>query len=330
MKQAILAALAVAVLWTALPLLLASAQAPAGHAAAAAETGPAGTEETSPASEPETQASFDEGFLLAVQTPDGVREMDLQNYLTGALLAEMPARFAPEAKKAQAVAIRTYALRACSSGRHPDAAVCTDSACCLGWKDPAEAPAEARAAALDAVRATDALTVCYRGELIDATFFSCSGGRTEAAAAVWGSDLPYLQAVDSPGEEDAPHDTDRVAVDLEEFCARLRREDPQVCFPEAVGAWVGALTRTAGGGVDRIELGGRVFTGKQLRKLFSLRSTAFTLELGETQAVFTTRGYGHRVGLSQYGAEAMAKAGKGFEEILLWYYQGVALRRADE
>ena len=277
----------------------------------------------------ETEAGFDAGFRLPVLRDGQIRSMDLHSYLTGVVLAEMPLSFADEALKAQATASRTYVLRSYDNRRHDKAAVCVNSGCCQAWRDPAEASPADRARAEAIVSATDGLALYYDGALIDATFFSCSGGRTEAAAAVWGSELPYLQSVDSPGEEGAAHFTDETRVPLAEFRAALEAEDGAVSFPAALGGWVGAIRYTVGGGVDEIELGGRPFRGTWLRKRFGLRSTAFSLELTETEAIFVTKGNGHRVGMSQYGAEAMARAGSGFAEILAWYYQGAELKPAE-
>ena len=284
---------------------------------------------TVPGAAEEGIVSFDAAYRLPVLTETGVERMALDEYLTGVLLAEMPVSFPTEALKAQAVACRTYTLRACTHRRHPEAAVCTDSRCCQGWRDPAQATAAERACAERAVRETDGLAIYYEGALIDATFFSCSGGKTEDAAAVWGGELPYLKAVESPGEEDAAHYTDETRVPLEVFRATLTALDGETRFPEALGGWVGSVSYTAGGGVDVMELGGRPFRGTQLRKAFGLRSTVFTLELTAEEAVFTTRGNGHRVGLSQYGAAAMARNGADYTEILTWYYTGVELRPAE-
>ena len=279
-------------------------------------------------SKEEATAGFDETFLLPVLKEGEVVSMTLCDYLVGVVLAEMPLSFPEEALKAQATASRTYALRRYEHRKHGAAAVCTEAGCCQGWRDPAAADPGDRALAEAAVRATDGLAICYEGELIEANFFACSGGRTEEAAAVWGGDLPYLRAVESPGEEEAAHFTDEVRVPLEEFRETLAALDGAVDFPEALGGWVGSVSYTPGGGVDEIVLGGRGFTGKQLRRAFGLRSTAFTLELTAEEAVFTTKGYGHRVGMSQYGAAAMAREGAGFVEILEWYYQGVSVAPA--
>ena len=282
-----------------------------------------------PEAEAAVKADHDGRFFLPVLRDGSIESMDLQTYLTGVLLAELPERFSPETRKAQAVACRTYVLRSYQKRRHSPAAVCTDSGCCQGWVDPQSVSPARREAALAAVRATDGLVIRYQGELIEATFFSCSGGKTEAAAEVWGSDAAYLQSVDSPGEEAAAHFRDETEIPLTEFCEKLRAENPAVSFPAAKGAWVGEIALTTGGGVSRIELGGQVFSGRTVRRIFSLRSTAFTLTLTDSSAIFATRGSGHRVGMSQYGAEAMAQEGKSFEEILKWYYRGVDIGQAE-
>lgn len=332
MRYSVLGTLAAALLWTSLALLVLPAKQadPAEFAAPvfAVETTPPAAEELPPAVSP-TPEPFDAAFSLSVLTEQGVREMDLETYLTGVLLAEMPVSFEIEARKAQAAACRTYTLTRCKAPRHETAAVCTDPHCCQAWKDPDVVDPAARDKAAEAVRATDGLVLLYDGALIDATFFSCSGGRTEDAAAVWGGALPYLKAVDSPGEEDAAHYSDEVRLPLPEFRATLEALDGAVRFSDAPGTWVSTVAYTAGGGIANMVIGGRPFRGTALRKAFGLRSTAFTLSLNEEEAVFTTRGNGHRVGMSQYGANAMAQAGNDFETILKWYYQGVEVARAE-
>ena len=332
MRYSVPAALAAALIWTALALLLLQVDMPTAEL----KSGPASETEaaytTTPTDEPTPEpenTELDTAYLLSVQTEDGIRSMDMRSYLTGVVLAEMPLSFGAEALKAQAVACRTYTLARCSTKRHGEAAVCTDSRCCQAWLDPADAEPKARERAESAVRDTDGLVLLYRGELIDATFFSCSGGRTEDAAAVWGNDRPYLKAISSPGEEDAAHYTDEVRVPLADFCATLSELDGEVSFSGSPATWVEAVQYTAGGGVEHLKIGGSFFRGTSLRKAFSLRSTSFRLSLTEGEAVFSTRGNGHRVGMSQYGANAMAKAGNDFETILKWYYQGVELAKSD-
>jgi len=253
-----------------------------------------------------------------------VVEMELEEYIVGVVLSEMPADFQPEALKAQAVVARTYARKRMDKGsKHETSAVCTDPACCQGYRSlgdylSAGGAEDSVDKVAQAVADTAGLVLKYEGELIDATYFSCSGGSTEAAVEVWGADVPYLQAVDSPGEEIAVHYTDEAVFTVEEF-ARLTG-----CTGKPEG-WLGRITYTQGGGVDTIELCGKIFTGTELRKLLGLRSTDFSIEIGEAAVTIATQGFGHRVGMSQYGAEAMARQGSTFQDILSHYYLGTEL-----
>ena len=268
-------------------------------------------------------ASFDDALELKVLREDTVVEMSLGEYLVGVVSREMSETFPAEALKAQAVAARTFTLRQIENGKHRQADICTDSSCCQAWT------AEHNEQARQAVVETDGLVAVYDDRLIEATYFSCSGGRTEPAVAVWGNDLPYLQSVSSPGEEDAPRFTETVELEAELFAQRLLSAYPQMELCGTAPQWFGQLRYTVGGGLAEVELGGVSVTGISLRKLFGLRSTDMRFAVNEERIQITTYGYGHRVGMSQYGAKAMAEAGAGFEEILTYYYQGVELRRLE-
>ena len=273
-----------------------------------------------------TRAAVDEKERLTVLAKSGnLRQMPLSEYLVGVVLAEMPADFDSEALKAQAVVARTYTRKRMEKGKHGEAAVCMDPGCCQGWRSIEDYLDEGgRQASIDRVRRavadTDGAVLCYDGALIDATYFSCSGGSTEDAVAVWGQDVPYLQAVESPGEEAAPRYSDSVTFTASELAQRLgieNRGDPS--------GWFSGITYTEGGGVETISVRGKSFTGTQLRSKLGLRSTAFDLEVKGNHITITTRGFGHRVGMSQYGAQAMAERGCSFEEILSHYYTGAEL-----
>ena len=264
---------------------------------------------------------------IAVLLADGtVQAMEISDYLTGVLLSEVPASFEPEALKAQAVVSRTYALRKTRrSSRHAQGAVCTDPACCQGYLSPdgdgdVTAPASNIAKLRQAVDDTAGQVLTYNGELIEATFFSCSGGNTEDAVAVWGDAVPFLQAVPSPGEEIAAHVRDTVTFTPDEF-ARLLGIDPDGS-PEN---WFGPILRTEGDGIDSAEIGGICFSGTELRTRLGLRSTDITFEPAADSITVTTYGYGHRVGMSQYGAQAMALSGADYTDILSHYYVGAVL-----
>lgn len=247
--------------------------------------------------------------------------MGLEDYLTGVVLAEMPASFETEALKAQAVVARTYALKASQSGKH-GGGVCGDYACCQAYIAAADysGGAENLEKVRTAVEATEGLVLTYEGALIEATYFSCSGGSTEDAVAVWGTDFPYLRAVDSPGEEGAAHHTDTVSFTKDQLEKKLG-----LTLSGNQESWIGAAAHTAGGGIQTITIGGKTFTGTEIRSLLGLRSTAFTIEPAGEGVTITTRGFGHRVGMSQYGADAMAASGSSFVEILAYYYRGTTL-----
>ena len=273
-------------------------------------------------------AAYDAAVTLTVLNRSGnLQQMTLEDYLLGVVLAEMPASFEPEALKAQAVAARTYTCKRMEGGKHDAAAVCMDPGCCQGFRAPADYLDEGgKQTAVDkvrsAVKSTDGQVLHYDGSLIDATYFSCSGGSTEDAVAVWGQDVPYLRAVDSPGEEDAPRFTDSVSFTPAQFAGKLGLSDQG-----DPASWFGAVRYTEGGGVDTMVIRGKTFSGPRLRSALGLRSTAFSVSVDGKTITVTTRGFGHRVGMSQYGAQAMARTGSSCAEILAHYYTGAELVR---
>ena len=275
---------------------------------------------------PEQPEPVDPAVVLTVKNKAGnLQQMDLESYLVGVVLGEMPADFEPEALKAQAVVARTYTRKRMEGSKHQGAVICMDPGCCQSWRSEEEYLSQGgKRSAVEKVRRavadTDGMVLCYGGRLIDATYFSCSGGSTEDAVAVWGQDVPYLQAVESPGEENAPRYSDTVTFAASDFAEKLG-----LSGNGSPRDWFGETVYTDGGGVERMVIGGREFTGTQLRSKLGLRSTAFTVLVQGNQIEITTRGFGHRVGMSQYGAQAMAKAGSGYGEILTHYYTGAEL-----
>ena len=275
-----------------------------------------------------SRADTDATVRVSILEDGERREMTLEAYLNRVVMGEMPVPFEMEALKAQAVAARTYTCRVLRTGGKHDGALCTDSTCCQAFCQDAAYEGQSlqnREKIAAAVRETDGLVLAYGESLIEAPYFSCSGGRTEDAVAVWGVDYPYLRSVDSPGEEAARYDRDCVTFSGQEIEERLG-----ISLGEDRTNWLGAAEFTSGGGVKSIVLGGKQFTGTSLRRLLGLRSTAFTATLEQDGIRFDTRGYGHRVGLSQYGANAMASGGKTFQEILEHYYPGTVLLNYSE
>lgn len=288
-------------------------------------------EQEVPETTEETETTAPETVSLSVllrQVNGSAAEMDMDTYLVGVVLAEMPTSFEPEALKAQTVVARTYARKAYETGgKHGDGSVCGQAVCCQGYIAPEDylsrgGTEDGLAKVRDAVTATSGYVLTYGGELIEATYFSCSGGSTEDAAAVWGTDYPYLRSVSSPGEENAAHYTDTVTFTAEEFQNVLGiRLDG---LPES---WFRDVSYTGGGGIDTMTIGEVSYSGTTLRSMLHLASTAFSITTTEDTVTITTKGYGHRVGMSQYGADAMAVTGSTCPEILEHYYPGTTLTK---
>lgn len=272
-----------------------------------------------------TATEADDDNKITVLMDDNLVEcIPLEEYVLSVVLSEMPADFEIEALKSQAVVARTYALRRAVKGwKHTGAIVCTRSSCCQGYISLADYLAKGgKQSNIDKVRkaidSTAGIVLVYQGQLIDATYFSCSGGLTEDAQAVWGTEVPYLKSVTSPGEEKATHYVDTVQYTSVEFFQKLG-------LPANNKIKITNIEYTEGGGIATVVINSQPFSGTQLRKLLKLRSTSlYITSVGETVTI-TTKGYGHRVGMSQYGADAMAVNGASFDQILKHYYSGVEL-----
>lgn len=288
--------------------------------------------ETQELTQPQTQAvpSSQATYLPMLTKQNSVHVVELEQYVLGVVLAEMPAEFEEEALKAQAVVARTYALRRLSGkDRHRDVAVCTESGCCQAYMTKEEflesgETLEGFEKIARAVAFTKGQVLTYAGAPIEATYFSCSGGRTESAVAVWGEVIPYLQAVDSPGEENADKYWEEVYFTAEQFEEALGRDlsgTPQ--------SWLGKRTFTPGDGVQTMVIGGITYAGTELRALLDLNSTAFLMTADDKGITIETLGKGHRVGMSQYGADAMARNGSSYDEILMHYYQGTRIDKTE-
>ena len=259
-----------------------------------------------------------------------VRTMNLEEYLCGVVAAEMPASFENEALKAQAVAARSYAIhrKINPSPDHPDAAVCTDYTHCKAYKNKEELAdlwetdeKEYSDKIRNAVFSTSGEVITYNGEVALAVFHSQSGsGRTENSKDVWGGDIPYLVSVESHGEESAPNFYSTVTVTFDEFKTKICSEfsDIKINSPQDIGEF----DKSEGGSVKTLNIGKEKISGKDIRRIFGLRSSCFEIKADENNVTFEVAGYGHGVGMSQYGANAMAKEGKDYKQILYHYYTG--------
>ena len=278
----------------------------------------------------------DASRLVRVRMEDGtVATLTLADYLWRVVAAEMPASFETEALRAQAVTARTYTLYQMSIGQnpnHPDADMCTDISCCQAYISPEDAAANWGEQAelwgekiARAVSDTDGQAILYEGQPIDAVFFSSAAGRTLDAVEVWGGSVPYLTSVESPEGEEVPNYHTTVTVPVEEFKTVFLTQYPDADLSEAPETWFRNTVPTSSGGVDTVEVGGVTVKGTALRTMFDLRSASFSVAADDTAVTFSVTGYGHGVGMSQYGANAMAKAGSTWQEILTHYYTGVTI-----
>ena len=173
---------------------------------------------------------------------------------------------------------------------------------------------------------TDGETILYGGVPILAVFHSSSAGLTRAAGQVWLNDLPYLQAVDSPEEGEAiPNYYSRVEFSAAEFREKLLAVAPEADFSGPVDGWLRNAVTDSAGSVETVEAGGVTVKGTQVRTALGLRSACFDWEVQNGKLVFYVTGYGHGVGLSQYGAKQMAADGADYREILTHYYTGVTV-----
>ena len=285
--------------------------------------------------EPFVSGELDARTTLKILDGDTVEEMDLGTYLVGVVRAEMPASFHREALKAQAVAARTYTLyKIQSGGNHGDQAdICTDSTCCQAYISEERARANWGGNADDyeakvetAVSETDGQAILYGGVPILAVFHSSSAGLTRAAGEVWMNDLPYLQAVESPEETDRiPNYYSRVEFTAADCKAKLLAVFPEADLSGPVSGWLKNAVTDSAGSVETVEVGGVTVKGTQVRAALGLRSACFEWEAQGEKLVFYVTGYGHGVGLSQYGANRMAAGGADYKEILTHYYTGVTV-----
>lgn len=268
-------------------------------------------------------------------------EMNLEDYVKGVVAAEMPAEFEFEALKAQAVAARTYAVKNMIAfggpglAEHPGADVSADHKQSQAWLSETQLKAKWGPFAYDrywskigkAVDATRGQIITYNGEPINAVFHSTSGERTASAKEVWGYDYPYLQSVACTWDKASPRYNEAKEIALTEIEQRLGSDTGIMAAAQSGNAAVASIIDlTDSGRVDKVRIGSKTLTGQAVRDKLELRSTSFTVEHKGDKLIFKTIGYGHGVGLCQYGANGMAKEGRDYKRILTYYYTGVALK----
>ncbi len=265
-----------------------------------------------------------------------VEEIDLDQYLYGVVSAEMPASFEAEALKAQAVVARTYTIYKIvnNDGKHEKADICDDSTCCQAWiskEDRLEKWDEDNRdeywnKIVKAVNETQGKIVTYEGKPINAFFHSNSGGKTEAPINVWGgSGYPYLQSVSTAGEDAYSQYSSEASFSKKEFEEKIKEvhSDFKINYKEK--DCIKIEEYTDGDRVKTIKIGNLELSGVEVRNIFGLRSANFTVTVDDDKIEFKVTGYGHGVGMSQTGADSLAKEGKTYEDIIHHFYTGVEI-----
>ncbi|HAX73930.1 MAG TPA: stage II sporulation protein D [Firmicutes bacterium] len=249
-----------------------------------------------------------------------VEELPIEEYIMGVVSGEMYATYEVEALKAQAVAARTYAISVLSTDEQ-----ITDTVQHQVYLDDDQLKERwgqnydlYKAKIQQAVLETAGQVIEYNGDLIMPLYFSVSNGKTENASDYWSKDLPYFKSVSSEWDKTAPNYEQVVELPLSTVRDKfndqtLTQDDFKV------------LSRTEGNSVEEIQVGEKTYTGREVRELLALRSADFSILIKDNIVVITTRGYGHGVGMSQYGANELAKQGKTYVDILNYYYQDIKI-----
>jgi stage II sporulation protein D len=279
------------------------------------------------------EAGSGEDSVVKVYIDGEIEEMALEEYLVGVVAGEMPASYELEALKAQAVAARTYTLHLKHNGgcsAHAGADVCTSSGHCQAYRTEEEMKTswgshykDYLAKIKEAVYSTQGEEIYYKGEEIQVFYHSSSGGMTEDCANVYQESLPYLVSVESEGEESYSNYYGQVTISYNEFVSKMKDFSPSIKL-SGTAEDIGDIQRYESGRVKSIKIGNESFTGREVRQIFGLNSTNFTIKATD-EITFSTIGFGHGVGMSQTGANEMAKNGADYIEILEHYFTGVTV-----
>lgn len=265
-----------------------------------------------------------------------VEELNIDEYLYGVVSSEMPASYEVEALKAQAVVARTYTIYQAmnNSGKHENADICDNYACCQAWISKEErlakwATEEAESnwnKIVDAVNSTSGKIITYEGNPINAFFHANSGGVTESSLNIWGGvDYPYLKSVETAGEDGYTQYSSEVKLTKEELLNKIKEKYPDCVIDFTQQDCIKILEYTTSGRVKTIKFGNKEVAGTEARTLLGLKSTNFNVIIEGENVVFSVIGYGHGVGMSQTGADALAKSGSNYEEIIKHFYTNVEI-----
>lgn len=262
-------------------------------------------------------------YVTIYRSNGSVLKIELEEYIIGVVGAEMPASFDSQALMAQAILARTYALKAIQNNNR-----LTDNSSTQNYKSNEELKqlwgtsySTYYSKVKSAVETTKGMVLTYGGSLIEAVYHSTSNGYTENAENVWGNSFPYLVSVESPYDSINPSFIKEQFLSYADLSTKLQMEVTQN------SEWT-ILSKTSGNRVNQISIDDHLFTGVEIRTKLGLRSTDFSIEKNESGITFQTKGYGHGVGMSQYGANGMAKHGYSYTQILKHYYPGVTIQHS--
>lgn len=262
-----------------------------------------------------------------------IQDIGIEEYIKGVVAAEMPALFEEEALKAQAVAARTYALKKMKDNKDIvetdiGQAYLSKEELKQNWGSNYNTYWKRISKAVDA---TKNQVMMYDNEMIDAVFHSTSAGYTENSENMWSVSLPYLRGVESHQDEKAPDFVTEKSIKAEEVIGKLQNRYKDIVLTDVpLLQQIQIVQRSEAGYILEIQIGNKILTGREVREVLGLKSSNFTINQNGDELIFTTRGYGHGVGMSQYGANYMAQDGSSYDEILKHYYQGIKITKYSE
>ncbi len=294
-------------------------------------------EETNEQEEPKIEYNYDKyGKIILLHKKTGaIEEIPIDEYLINVVSAEMPATYEVEALKAQAIVARTYTIYKANEKKHENADICDDSTCCQAWISKEDRLAKWEESTresnwkkiTDCVNETKGKIVTYGNQPINAFFHSNSGGITETAVNVWGGgNYPYLQAVETSGEEGYTQYSSEVVLTREELLNKIKQKYQDIAINFDDNEEIKIIEHTESGRVKTVKFGNHEISGVEVRSLIGLKSTNFEIIKEGEKIKFSVKGYGHGVGMSQTGADAMAKQGNNCEDIIKHFYTGVEIK----
>ena len=267
-----------------------------------------------------------------------VEKMNIEEYLYGVVSSEMPSIFNEEALKAQAIAARTYVMYKIEHDMrtgHANADICTDSTHCQAYSsyDKLKRIKGDKWMKTDyikvqeAVNSTKGQILTYEDKAILPLYFSTSSGRTENSQDVFSMDCPYLVSVDSSYDKDSPEYISTCSIEKNKLIKHLKNAYPKLKISlNNLDKEINIKSRTEGGCVKLMQVGNIDISGVNMRKILNLNSANFNIKYNNDDVIFTVKGYGHGVGMSQWGAQGMAKKGYKYYDILFHYYKGTNIK----